>query len=436
MAQTGLPRNLFARRASLALVALAAAVSPARAETPTDDGGALTWTGLPAVARAAFDAGPGRRWEARVDGARAAGDAVSGDLEAVDIATRWDRDFTGPEGFELGVDALVVYRLGGVADARRAAWRAEGLAQRAEMDLARFRFEMEAGRRFVAWWERQALAAHVGEHLTEQAHFLAPVRAAADRQLVSQLLVSDLEVEVARVEIEATRMRGDADVAARELTGLLGVGGPPSAAGVTELDDVSSDGANPWEAVRDRLDAHPELAAIDAVARAAAARADAAARAGGSSVQLGAGFRRTGDNSNWVAALVGVSIPLGNPTGDAAEELAAEATALREQRAWRLRELRAEVDALAARYGAAVARLRRIREALVVPMGDRVILHERAVLAGRADLEQLVRARRDLLEAHHDLVHTAAEVLAHQANAAAMQVLLTPPASQPSGARQ
>jgi hypothetical protein len=398
MAQTRLPRNPFARVAWLALAALIAAPAPARAAPAAPDRAALTWATLPATARASFDAGPGRRWQARISGARAAGDAVSGDLEALDVATRWDHDFTGPEGAEVSVDALVVYRLGGVADARRAAWR-------------------------------------VGEHLTEQAHFLAPVRAAVERQLVSQLLVSDLEVEVARVEIEATRMRGEADVAARELAGLLGVDGPPSAAGLTELDDVSSEGANPWDAVRARLDAHPELATLDAAAAAAAARADAADRAGGTSVHLGAGFRHTGDDSNWLAALVGVSIPLGNPTGDAAEELAAEATALREQRTWRLSELRAEVATLAARYDAAVARLRRIREALVVPMGDRVILHERAVLAGRSSLEQLVRARRDLLEAHHDLVHTAAEVLAHQANATAMQVLLTPQASQPPGAR-
>jgi len=409
--------------ATLIALAVAASGSVAAAEPVADP--ALTWASLPAASRAAFDAGPGRRWEARVRGAHAAVDAVPGDLQTLDLLTRWDNDFTGPDGVEISVDALVSWRLGGLADRRRGAWRAEAEARAAERDLARFTFEVEAGRRFVAWWERQALAEHVAEHLTEQAHFLAPARAAVEKHLVSQLVLSDLEVEVARVEIAATRLEGEVAVAARELQGLLGTELPPSAAGLGELDRVAVDTPNPWEAVRDRLDAHPELRALQAAEVAARARSEAADAEGGASLQVGAGFRRTGSDSTWAAALVGVSIPLGDPAGAEAADLAGEATALGELRAWRLRELRAEVDALATRYTAAVTQLRRVVDALVVPMGDRVVLHERAVLAGRAGLEQLVRARRDLLEAHHDLVQVAAEVLSHQANAAAVAALLT-----------
>jgi len=425
MADTPTRSKAFRPRAALALAlgVLGAALSPlpaAAAAAPEP----LTWDRVAVVARGAFDAGPGRAFFARAQGDRAAAEAVPGDLESVDLSSRWDRDFSGPAGTEVTVDALVVWRLGHVAAARRDAWRADAEARDAATDVARFSFTLEALQRFVRWWERQALAAHVQEHLVEQAHFLEPARAAAEKQLVSRLVLSDLEVEVARLEVEATAMRGAADVAARELVALLGTDAAPSDAGLDAIDTLREAPANPWRAVADQLARHPELRALEAEAAAARARGEAAAADGPARLHLGAGFRRTDGESSWGALLVGVSVPLGNPSGDAAERERADALAADAARAWRLRTLAAEVDTYAAQYDAAAARLTRIQTALVGPMGERVLLFERAVLAGRADLEQLVRARRDLLEAHHDLVHAAAELLGHRAHARAMTSLL------------
>ncbi|PKN56185.1 MAG: hypothetical protein CVU56_17380 [Deltaproteobacteria bacterium HGW-Deltaproteobacteria-14] len=129
----------------LALAALIAAPAPARAAPAAPDRAALTWATLPATARASFDAGPGRRWQARISGARAAGDAVSGDLEALDVATRWDHDFTGPEGAEVSASELIHWladqvagykRLGGVTFIDKVPRSAAGKVLRRELPKA------------------------------------------------------------------------------------------------------------------------------------------------------------------------------------------------------------------------------------------------------------------------------------------------------------
>lgn len=386
---------------------------------------ALTWEALPDVARGAFDAGPGRAFDARAAGRDAARDAVAGPLESLDLGSRWEHTLSGPAGFEIGLDAVVTWRLGGLTDARRGAWRAEAEALTAERDLARFRFTAEAARRFAAWWARDALAVHVAEHLREQGHFLAPLRAAADQQLLSKLVVADLEVELARLDVEVTTLRADARVAARALVGLLGAGLAPSGAGLADVERLPPLAEDPWGPVRARLAAHPALRAFDGAERAARARAEAADAEGAARLSLGAGLRQEGADTPWAGVIVGVSIPLADPAADHAETARAEAVAQAAERAWHLRELEVDLAVESERYAASVERLRTVQTSLVEPMADRVLLVERALLVGRAPLEQLIRARRDLLEAHRALVEAAADVLDHHLRAAALATLLS-----------
>ncbi len=427
--------TLSAPLIALALVASwAAATSAAAAATPPPT--VVDWRSLRGVAHEAFDAGPGEAHIARIQGLAAAADASPGAWEQLDLDTRLDRDFSGPAdpGFEVSLDAVVAYRLGGLASARAHALRARIAAREAARAMARWEFEREAIARFVVWWAAHARASHLEGHLGAMAEQLAPVRAAVARHRLTRLVLSDLEIEVARLRVELANNRRAEAIAADALGVWLGRAVQPRLASAADLDDTPLPAANPWSAALSRVKAHPELALLDARAAALSAQAAAADAADSVSLTAGLGVRQEGEGSTWGALIVGLSVPLSNPEAADAERLRAAARATSLDRAWRVRALAREVGARAARWDAVRAQLEQVRDDLIAPMRARVTLIEGAMLEGRATLEQLVRARRDELEAHHETIHDLAELRAAALEAEAFAALLADGAPPATGA--
>ncbi len=415
------------------LVSVAATLIAGQAAAASPPPTAVDWGSLRGIAAAAYEAGPGAGAAAEVRGLSAAAAAAPGPWESLDIEARYDHDLSGPgdPGFEVGLDAVVAYRLGGLAGAREDALRAASVARQAERDLAKWGFEREAIRRFVVWWAAHARAAHLTEHLDAMTVQLAPVRAAVAQHRLTRLVQSDLEVEVARIRVELARDRRDEALAADQLGAWLGRPvQPPVAHGDERLPD-----GNPWAGALAGLDAHPELARLDASATASLAGAHAADVADGPSLIAGIGARQEGEGSTWGAVVVGLSLPLSNPEAADAERLRAEATATTLTRRWRRTVVAREVAVQVARWDAVRAQLEQVNRDLIAPMEARVALVERAMLEGRASLEQLVRARRDALEAHHETIHDLAELRGAQLEAEAFLALMADRTSPAEGAR-
>jgi len=122
--------------------------------------------------------------------------------------------------------------------------------------------------------------------------------------------------------------------------------------------------------------------------------------------------------------IVGLSVPLGNPAAPDGARLRAEAVATRLDAERRALELAGEIDLMAARFEAAARHLARLEARLLATLEGRVGVVVEALSAGRATIDTLVRAQRDLLEAHHLHAELSAELAGQAVEAAALLRLL------------
>jgi hypothetical protein len=172
--------------------------------------------------------------------------------------------------------------------------------------------------------------------------------------------------------------------------------------------------------VLDRVDALPELRALDA--QAAALRAEARAARADSPVSLSAGavLRLTPDGTLSAGPLLALQVPLANPSAPEARAADGRAEAVTAERAWRLTQLRAEVEAEAAALDAAVARHAAVTATVEAPLRGRLERLELAHDRGLVPVEAVLVARRDVHEAFHDRALAAADLLARRARGTAL----------------
>lgn len=383
---------------------------------------------LVAAIGAAWEAGPGRASGARIRGEERARGRVPGDLLGVEVGARWDQPLRGADAvFEAALEAGLVVRLGSLSAATRSAYAAAAATTTARRAADRWAFARDAVRRYVQWWKVAASAAHVEDHLRELAALLVPIRAAVEQRLLVKIVALDLEVEVARVEVELEHTRHEVVVAQRALDTLLGpISFPTPDVAAFEEPGVFS-APDPWPTVASRLGAHPALAlarAREAEERALAAAAEAADPA---TLLVGVGARQEGEGKTFGGVALRLTVPFGNASAPAAERHRAEAEAGAVERAWSEQLLAGELAEMSARYDTAASHLELVDTRLIGALRRRTELLAAALLEGRARLDEVVRAERDLLEAHHERVLAAADLLSQHAEAKALLDLLAPP---------
>lgn len=386
-----------------------------RAEEPV----ALPWSALLEQALRAWDGGPGRAAEALARGETRAGAVAPGALEALAFETQPE---LASERSEVTATAILELRLG-VGGARERESQARLEAARARAAAGRFAYEREAIARWVAWQEAALRAAHLEYHRAEADADLGPVRRAVQARLLPELVGEGLEVELVRMDVELDEARAEEARAVRALAAWLGREVAPVSIPMTGGEAADASFRSRWAEVLGQVDGHPELRELAAGARALRAEATALERAEGPVLGLGARVRRESSPEQevlWGGLDVSLRWPLARLGASEVERLRAEALALEALAEVRRARLTGEIEAMAARHARLEARLERLRGEAIPRLTGRVERVREALGAGRASLEVLVMARRDMLELHHEEVRLIAQLVASALEGEAM----------------
>ena len=387
--------------------------------------GVLRWSSLTDVALRVFARGPGASNERRQQGLTAASDVVPGRFRLLSFGAGSDVPLGDAERYpaEIGLDATLLIELGARARTEREALHAEREVLEAEREAAGWSFVAEVQAAYLRWWAAERLTLHLSEDLASIRAQMKPLALAAEQGAISRLRFSDLEVELYRLEAEIARMhrrgldRGFVLRAMLLFEVRLDPEGGPRSDGADEPAFASCDCENPWALLLDRVEEFPELRVLEARVKAAEARARAADEASPFVLGLGGSGRHERPEGNWVGAAISLEVPLANDGAADHARARAEAEALRIDRAWRVERLRAMLRAEAERFDATLALAQRLKDDYLGRLVERQHRQEDAIAKGHLELEALIRAWRDVHEAHHAVVETITDLAAHRGRA-------------------
>ena len=357
---------------------------------------------------------------ARNPGVRAAASAVAAERARRDAAALPPplvlegelQDFAGSgvaaglDGAETTLGVGTVLELGGKRALRAAAGDARVALASTEADLLRLDLAAEAARRFVAAGAEQERLALAEEAAAVARRTLELVQARVEVGRASDAELASAEVEVTRAELEIAARRRRAEALRVALAALWGDERSDFERVAARFDEVGE--APPFEALRARLDANPDLVRLASEARILEAErrlADAQARR---DVQLSAGVRHLGVSDD-AALVLGVSVPLGSTARAAPGRAAARA----ELERLPLETERRRLDLLATLYELHQALLgaRETFLALttdVLPEAERAVaLYARGFEVGSHTLLELVEAQERLLAVRGERLEAA-----------------------------
>ncbi len=394
-------------RLIFALASLIFGSAPAWATEP------LTWEGLDAFARGAWEQGPGAAGQLREEGQlRAANHPRRGPsaLWLQQQAAIGTAPSNGQDQLTLAVDLPL--RLG-LREAAAGAARAEFL-WRQNLD-ARSHWLLQVHTAWLDGWIARENDAHLAEYELEVQGWLSPLEAALTDHLLSPLRLADLRGEFALLTEERLAANQAAIEAETELSRLLGrpVRVDP---GARHLHQIATPSTNPWQGLISTADSAPEVRLATAGAVAAAAERRALAVETLPELSLGAAWVG-GPNGREPLAYGGIRVPLSTGRFARKATLDSEIAAYQAEARWHSAEARAELEGESARYAALRERAERMEAAVIRPLRERQDQLEAAFRSGQVGAERLILARRDLHDAEHEQILLHARLLASEARA-------------------
>ncbi len=422
--------------ASVVVLGGAALPDQALAQCPVD--APLAPNTVTQAAHQAYAQGQQQAHQALVEGWRRARASVPGRLRSLDATVVPELSTDGDASLnEYTADVALTLGLGQLAEARREHVEALGEQAQAEADHSRWEYVFAVQEAYLDWWIAALEVEHLSEYVEEAAADIEPFEAALKRERVAALDVADMRAEVARVRAELLEARQRAGRLQARLSELLG--GRCRMAPVeprhqmvdqeaeqeAEQMDAALPSENPWEAVSERVEEFPVVAKLEARRERALAGSREAAAQAPWELSAGVGMRSVGFEEYWALGVVGLSIPLGNPAAPEADRLQAEAIAARAEGEWQIRQLRAGLQARADHFEATVETYEALRTEYLGPLEERQAMLDDAVDSGRVNSERVIRARRDLHEAHHKLLMLRTQLHTDLMRAGAMHQWLT-----------
>lgn len=366
------------------------------------------FTALLVEVEQAWVSGRGRTFDAHSNAERKARGREPGALESLNLEVLPEVSPGSSLRTEMSVGVGVGVRLFGVGHRQRDAAARIALAE-AESRAGRLQFAEEVFAAYGEWAAVELHARHLVEHIGELERDLAPLREAVANRLFDALTLETLEVEVVRLGLELEAARTSASHAAASLSVLLGKTLDPATLGPLMTEAPPSY----WREVA--TDQHPELLRLTAEAKRERTAAEVARRSDDPLLSLAATMRRVGDpDESFVFGGVAASltVPLSRAGGAEAERLAGRAVALSEARELHLRTFALEVlqrEQQHERWSSELAKLRTDAEPRLL---SRVVKTAAAMQKGRATASDLILARRDLIELHHDEVALVGRLVA------------------------
>lgn len=397
-------------------------------ECPID--GAVSGDTIVAVAEQIFEREVEPAGRARIEGLAAAGERGPDRVTSMGVSVAPEIETTRrSEANEYVAGVEVAIRLGRVSGSRRDALEAEEASARAEQTRRRWQFVLDAQRAYIDWRVARQESRHLGAYLEEVRAQLEPLEEGRREGMLSEVELADLRSEAGRIEAHRVRAQRRARFAAARLTEQLGVTCPLAVGDATGQPFGAGKvpaawKENPWTKLRGQVDAFPAVRQLEARAETADATAEVAARSAPPQLSLGLGVRSVGFETAWLVPTVGLSIPLGNPEAPAAAASDGHATALRSERHWQLRRIRARLEASAERYEATLEARRRFQTRYLRRLERRVELFQSALEAGQIDIFRLIRAREERHEAVHQLVVLDADLAARRMRAEALEAAI------------
>ena len=387
------------------------------------ESGTLRWRDVRTTATRAHELYRSSTTAARARGARQARAHVPRRINGLNVSAQPEWSPPGnPEPPEHIASASLNVQLGRQLARQRDAYEAMARVFELEGDLERERFVRTVEDAYTRWWALALELAHL-EHYTEDAlATLEELRRARERGDLMALEIADLEGELAWLENELARTRQDALEARATLVEVLGeaceLTTPPS------IETSREQPPNPWRPLEAKVEELPQIQYMRAQIEAAKASRNVQVKRA-PQLSLGAGVRGVGGVHSFPFATLSLTIPLGDPNAPAREMLAGEVEARRAELAVNQRMLAANLNARALRYDALSQRLASYPSQVLSPLEARVDLIAKAHAAGHARLRQLLLARRELHEAHHEWLRLIIrQEIEHQLAASLEQRLL------------
>jgi hypothetical protein len=389
--------------------------------SPPASAAPLTWEELPARAAEAWAAGPGAAWTAEVAGLEAAAAASPWGPSAVWVTAQ--QGLPGQNQLTAAVD-LPLRGPGPAASAARAAAGTRGAAG----DAGARAFRAELQELWLQAWVAREMDLHLGAYEAEVGAWLSPLEAAVGAGLAPALDLADLRAEFTTLQGERAAAVAAALQAEARLGARLGAAVEADTRASHLHGGAPPPAQNPWPALAGRGGEAPGARAAAADARAADADGRAI-RAGRAPVaQLGVAvmdLSPAGDKGPM--AYAGLSLPLASGARADQAEASGRAEAARARARWAAAAFEAEVTAEAAAWEAERARLARLEAGAFAALEARAQALEAAFAARQVPAARLIRARRDLHEAEHEMIVILAALRHSEARASA---LAAPPASE------
>ncbi len=375
----------------------------------------LTWEDLQATAASAYSSGPGAVNAAMAEGLDAA--AARPQRGPSSIWAQVQRGLPAQDQLTVAVDVPLTL---GLAESR--AGHAEADALRADNEAEQMRWTTAVVDTWLDGWAARENALHLTEYEHEIESWLEPLRQASAAGLISALDLAELQAELARVRAERAASEAQAASVDATLSAMLGrpVRVDP---GREVLHDAPRAEANPWPALVALASVAPGVQAAQAGARAADAQVQASWAAGLPVVSLG-GMSVPSATGPRQLAYVGIAVPL--RTDGAAQRATSRGHqhAHLAQARWEEAQFRAGIEAESMRWEAARSQYAVLSERLIEPLEQRQASSLAAFRQAMVPAERLIRARRDLHEAHHEQLQVLAALLSSEARAYALQQAL------------
>jgi outer membrane protein TolC len=372
------------------------------------------------AALAVYDDGLGDADAARVRGAGEARQSVPSRVRSLEVGAQPEFSLSDDVPNEYSADVGLMVDLGRLPSLRRAALAAREEASSTQGAVRRWQFVVQVQDAYADWVAAEIERTHLEEYGVEAAEDLQGLRDAMRDGLASRIDVADMEAEVARIRAELAESGRRAAFARADLKRLFGTDCPLK----FREQAFESTRDNPWVDLLGSVAQFPEIRAIEARATQARRDAEVANASEPWSVGLGVGGRMVGLSDPFVLGYLQLSIPLAKSSRPDAILARSEATALDRESAWTAARIRSGLEAERQRFDAIAATIETYQDEYLQPLEARVELLREARGAGQVPVERLVRARRELHEAHHRTLTLRAELHSRALRARAVRELL------------